>query len=367
MDKTMGSGLNGNVPEWGLGQKGKAQEWECDNNRIYNLGKTYERRFSRLLESQPDANRGIYTDFFNRARFEGISPVRQLNYMRALARLQTVSGGLPLREIGKRHVDEFLAGIADAAPGTRQILFYCLKKFLVFLGKEELLKGVRPAKAKDIKVKPGDLLTREDLQKLLEACSTVRGRAFLISLYESGARIGEILNLEVRDLVFDDDGALVHLEGKTGARRIRLVESAPMLRRWVDEAKRISARYVWFGPDGGPSKYSAVMKFLKKTAKTAGLRKKVYPHLFRHSRASELAQKLREPQLRAFMGWTGASDMPRIYVHLSAQDIDRAIVELYAQPQEKNVGMDEMAQFYAFWRTMKVVGRNSPEQCQAPR
>lgn len=364
MKTTTGFGLKSEVPAWDCNQKVKASEWDLDegNNRIYNLRRTYERDFNRLVQGQPTENCELYADFLKRMKFEGISPVRQINYMRALRWLQRTMGDLPLKELNKAHTDGFLASIADTSAGTKQILFYCLKKFLVFLGKEGLLKGVKPATAKEIKVKPSDLLTREDLQKLLEAAPTARGRAFLMTLYESGARIGELLNLELKDVEFDQDGVLVDLDGKTGRRRIRLVESAECLRRWVGEIKKEhpKAVFLWFGPnESEPSNYAAMVKFLKKTTRIAGLRKKVYPHLFRHSRASELAQKLKESQLRVFMGWGAASDMPRIYIHLSAQDVDKAILELYRKeetPKDDKGQLDEIAKFFEMYRRMKALG-----------
>lgn len=342
---------------------------EWDNNRIYRIGATYAKEFLRLQEGEPPENVRAYADFLKRAEFEGISVVRRLNYIRALLALKAIRRGAPLGEISQEDISGFLDSLSHLSAGTIRLRFFSLKRFLKFLGKPELLEGIRPPPDDDVKVRASDLLTREDIQKLIEACPTVRGRAFLMTLYESGARIGELLNARLGDFEFDANGVLVEIDGKTGRRRIRLVESAKHLRDWFKELKEShpGTHYVWFGKGDEPSQYAATLKFLRKTAKTAGLRKKVYPHLFRHSRASELAQKLREPQLRAFMGWGAASDMPRIYVHLSAQDMDRAILELYAQPQEKNVVMDEMAQFYAFWKQMKAAGCNSPGPCQAPR
>jgi len=362
MDKTKGHEPISAPPDWAVNQKVRSSEWDSDNNRIYNLSRTYKRSFNKLLENQPDVNRRICTDFFKRMRFEGISQVRQINYMRALQRLQRTTGDLPLKELDKTHIDAYLTGIADASAGTKQILFYCLKKFLVFLGKEELLKGVKPAATKDIKVKASDLLTREDLQKLLEAAPTARGRAFIMTLYESGARIGELLNLERKEIEFDSDGALMDLDGKTGRRRIRLVESAQLLQKWFDEIAKENptARYVWFGADGQPSQYRACAKFVVVTAKRAGLRKKVYPHLFRHSRASELAQKLKESQLRAFMGWGADSKMPRVYIHLSAQDVDRAIPDLYKPERaQSNIPAGDLSEFmrlYEMFKRTKALG-----------
>jgi len=67
---------------------------------------------------------------------------------------------------------------------------------------------------------------------------------------------------------------------------------------------------------------------LKKIAKRAGLRKKCNPHLFRHSRATFLAKHLTEAQMKEYFGWTQASDMAAVYVHLSGRDVDSALLKL---------------------------------------
>ncbi|MCK9544965.1 MAG: site-specific integrase, partial [Novosphingobium sp.] len=60
-------------------------------------------------------------------------------------------------------------------------------------------------------------------------------------------------------------------------------------------------------------------------------KKKVTPHLFRHSRATFLARHLTEAQLCQHLGWAQGSDMPRTYVHMSGRDTDDAILGLYGK------------------------------------
>ena len=348
----------GIVPKWDSDKTVNVSEWDIDqgNNRIYNISQTYQREYSKLLSGEPKENVELYDRFLKRMRFEGISVVRRLNYLRALNVLKGVRGCKALESLSKADIEAFLDYISRYSRGTIQIRFYSLKKFLKFLGKLELVEGITIAKVKDIKVKAGDLLTREELAKLVDAAYTARGRAFLMMLYESGARIGELLNIKLIDLDFDPEGVLVTIDGKTGRRRIRLVESAEYLRKWVSIARKDNQTYLWFGPDGEPSKYAATLKFLRKTVKKAGLKKHVYPHLFRHSRASELAQKLKESQLRAFMGWGAASDMPRVYIHLTAQDLDRAILDLYkTDTKTEGEPLDEIKDFYMFYKKMKAI------------
>ena len=53
--------------------------------------------------------------------------------------------------------------------------------------------------------------------------------------YESACRPHEFLGLRKSDIAFDDYGAILYVrKGKTGARRIRVVEAAPLLANWIE-------------------------------------------------------------------------------------------------------------------------------------
>jgi hypothetical protein len=66
---------------------------------------------------------------------------------------------------------------------------------------------------------------------------------------------------------------------------------------------------------------------LNKIAKKAGINKRIHPHLFRHSRATYMANFLTEAQMNAYFGWVQGSSMPSIYVHLPGCDIDDAVLK----------------------------------------
>ena len=73
---------------------------------------------------------------------------------------------------------------------------------------------------------------------------------------------------------------------------------------------------------------------LRKIAKRAGIKKKVNPHIFRHSRATDLANLLTEAQMKQYFGWTKDSKMAATYVHLSGRDIDEAILKIHGKLDE---------------------------------
>ncbi len=80
--------------------------------------------------------------------------------------------------------------------------------------------------------------------------------------------------------------------------------------------------------------------------KGAKLQKKVWPHLFRHTRLTELAKRYTEAELRLIAGWETDSKMPGVYVHLSGRDIkDRmAVREGLKEEDPINPRLDQTVQ-----------------------
>lgn len=61
---------------------------------------------------------------------------------------------------------------------------------------------------------PTDLLTREDVQALKDACQNTRDRAFIAMLYETGVRIGELIDLAVGDIEDHNHGRKVVIRAR---------------------------------------------------------------------------------------------------------------------------------------------------------
>jgi integrase/ribosomal protein L40E len=183
---------------------------------------------------------------------------------------------------------------------------------------------------------PEELLTEEEVFRIAKAADNPRDRALVLVLYETGCRIGEIMSLRVKHVLFDQYGAVLRVTGKTGDRRVRVISSAPALSAWVQiHAKADNPEAPLWPPLSTNKKYhmnimeyQCVHKLLQVLAARAGIKKRVYPHLFRHSRATALASKLTEAQMKEYFGWVQASYMASVYVHLSGRDVDDALLAL---------------------------------------
>ncbi|MCW4040766.1 MAG: tyrosine-type recombinase/integrase [Candidatus Bathyarchaeota archaeon] len=178
------------------------------------------------------------------------------------------------------------------------------------------------------------------MKRLVDTANTPRNKAFIITLYESGARIGELGNMQIRDVVFEDRYTTLMLQGKTDSRRVIVVAATPYLNTWIQHhpLQENPESPLWVNQGtvnrNQAMSYPALAKVLKVTAKRANLRKRVTPHQFRHSRATFLATKLTEAQMNQIFGWKQGSDMPSIYVHLSGRDVDDAILGVYGLKDE---------------------------------
>ncbi len=179
---------------------------------------------------------------------------------------------------------------------------------------------------------------------MMNTCLNSRDRAFLSLIYETGARIGEIGAMRIKDVVFDDYGAVVWLpRSKTQRRKLRVVYSARYLAEWLSDhpLKDDPEAPLWVKLSG--RNYLQLMVYkdfqwqLKKIAKRAGIKKRIYPHLFRHTRATKLLQQVSEVVGAKYMGWVPSTKMVGVYIHLADQDVERAILEMHGiKPADEN-------------------------------
>lgn len=213
----------------------------------------------------------------------------------------------------------------------------------------EKIKWVNTTEKKANRRLPEDILTREDVQALIKACTHIRDKALISALYEGGCRISELLNLKLKHMEFDEYGAILRVHGKTGSRRVRLVSSVPHLSNWVEhhplKGEPDAPLWVCVGTTNNKKQmmYSSINTLLRRTAENAGVKKRVSPHSFRHARATHLASRLTEAQMKEYFGWTQGSSMAAVYVHMSGRDVDNAILQLHGKlPKDEEKANGEL-------------------------
>jgi len=221
-----------------------------------------------------------------------------------------------------------------------------------FIEKLKSLREKRPIHERSRVKKPSDILGIDEVMRMIKTCeyesspiTCKRNKAVISLLYECGLRRGELVNIKLKDVTPTDFGFSIYVEGKTGSRMVYAVDSACYLREWLNVHPQVSnpeaPLFVSLSRRNGEAKPlsdDAVLLIVKRAASRAGIKKRVYPHLFRHSRATHLAKHLSEQTTKKLMGWSRASPMLQTYIHLSERDVRDELLSLYGlKPKETPV------------------------------
>lgn len=306
---------------------------------IHNYKGRLERTLCKIKKSSiSDKNKKLILGFRDNCFTEGLSLPKIERYLFDLHKLAFMLGE-DMSKATKQDLHKVVAEIEQKnwSPHTKHSFKIMIRKFYRWVeGIDE--KGVYPERVKwlhsNIKNNqqklPGDLLSEDEIGKMICNAENPRGKALIAILYESGCRISEIGLLKIKDVSSDEYGVKIMVAGKTGARRVRLVNSASLLQDWLNKHpdNKNPESYIWVGKNRKIIGYTRLTEIIKDVAKKAGIRKRIYPHLFRHSRATHLAKFLTEAQMKEYLGWTQSSKMAAVYVHLSGRDTDVAILKL---------------------------------------
>ena len=141
-----------------------------------------------------------------------------------------------------------------------------------------------------------DVLTRGEIQAIENAAKTERDKLLVRVLADCGLRLGEVLALRPEDL-WEPRRSEFALKVRGKGSRDRIVPLAPTLyrrlRRYLTArgANRRDPVFVALrkGSDGrcAPLTKSGLEQAVRSLAREAGIEKRVYPHVFRHSFATE--------------------------------------------------------------------------------
>ncbi len=164
-----------------------------------------------------------------------------------------------------------------------------------------------------------DILTIEEIRRLIEVTPNVKHRLIVKLLYGTGLRVSEIVNLKKADVNFVEGLIKVRL-GKGGKDRfVKLPESIAFDLKSVFEL--LDSDYAFPSNRGGKLATRSIQAILKKGRARARIEKRVYPHLLRHSFATHLLES--GTDLRVIQKLLGHSSVKttQIYTQISQTSI----------------------------------------------
>ncbi|MFG1703770.1 tyrosine-type recombinase/integrase [Nonomuraea sp. M3C6] len=182
------------------------------------------------------------------------------------------------------------------------------------------------------------VLTTEEVQAILNACTRLRDRFLFAVLYDSAVRIGEALGLRHEDIAAAKQEITIvprhnANQARTKSQRQRHIPvSASLIRLYGDymhtEYGDLDSDYVfvnlWAEPRGHAMTYSAIYDLVKRIRRHTGL--DFDPHWCRHTAATRMLRDgVPLESVSMLLGHSSIATTSAVYGHLTAADARKVL------------------------------------------
>jgi integrase/recombinase XerD len=207
-----------------------------------------------------------------------------------------------------------------------------LKSFFNFLMFEKKIKisPIENIESPKIGRTLPETLSIKEIEMLIESIDLThpqgaRNRAIIETLYGSGLRVSELINLKISDLYFDEDLILINGKGN----KQRLVPMGNMSKKQIkiyisDHRKTKDIKYIdtlFLNRNGRNISRVMIFNIVNELAKKNNIKKKISPHTFRHSFATHILEN--GADLRTIQQMMGHENITttEIYMHLDSKHL----------------------------------------------
>jgi len=298
---------------------------------IIDFGVRLDKKMKRLRTAAINKkSRKAILDSVPLWKSRGLSPCRIIRILDFLMIYARFYGG----DITHPREKRLISAIGDLegsryTPETKESLKSSVKEFYRYCGSPRQLdlihKYVRSHRIPS-GLTPSDLISHKEFNMIINNVYDVQERAFYEVLRFTGFRFGEARSIKKRDIrlsVVETGGSSRNVtlvsctESKTRVRTVPVLEIMPALMRVCEDTDE-DDNYIF--PQQANSDYN---RRLKRTVKQAGIRRRIWFHLFRHTRYSELCDRgVPESALKWYFGWCEDTRQASRYRHLTTGQME---------------------------------------------
>lgn len=168
-----------------------------------------------------------------------------------------------------------------------------------------------------------------------------RNRAIIETLYGSGLRVSELVNIQLSNIYFDEE--YMKVTGKGDKERLVPLskESIKQIKDWLIyrnelEIKKGYEDFLFLNRRGAPLTRVMIFTIIKDLASKAGIEKNISPHTFRHTFATHLLEG--GANLRDIQQLLGHESIltTEIYTHLNSDYLRESIMKFHPRNQQEN-------------------------------
>ena len=238
-----------------------------------------------------------YMDMFISAkRIEGCSE-RTLAYYKATIEHMLSIIVTPLRQV---QTDELRAYLAEyqlrnnCSKTTIDNIRRNLSSFFSWLEAEDYI--IKSPIRRIHKIRTGskvkETLSEECIERIRDSCLHIRDLAMIDFLYSTGIRVGELVNLNIGDINFEERECIVYGKGNKQRKVYFDAKAKVHLKRYLEQRNDYNeALFVTLDSPFKRLKISGVEIRLRKLGRLASVDQRVHPHKFRRSMATRAIDK----------------------------------------------------------------------------
>ena len=252
--------------------------------------------YTQNNQTYPYTNIEYMDMFISAKRIEGCSE-RTLAYYKATIEHMLSIIVMPLRQVQTDDLRAYLAEYQlrnNCSKTTVDNIRRNLSSFFSWLEAEDYI--IKSPIRRIHKIRTGskvkETLSEECIERLRDSCLDIRDLAMIDFLYTTGIRVGELVNLNIGDINFEERECIVYGKGNKQRKVYFDAKAKVHLKRYLEQRNDYNeALFVTLDSPFERLKISGVEIRLRKLGRLASLDQRVHPHKFRRSMATRAIDK----------------------------------------------------------------------------
>lgn len=226
-----------------------------------------------------------------------------------------------LRYISKKDVREFLECLSekDKAGSTMNVYHMSLRFLFENVLEKRMWIDIKYSKTPK---KLPEVLSKEEVRKLLNAISNWKHRLMIEFMYGSGLRVSELINMKIKDLILDKNYGYVR-NGKGGKDRLITLSKIVVekIKNLIELENLEEKDFLFQSNRGGKYNIRSLQKIVLNASKKAKINRKIHPHTLRHSFATHLIENGYDvTNVQAILGHK-SPETTLIYTHIASPNL----------------------------------------------
>ena len=264
--------------------------------QLKKLQEVLLKRFGENEEQpQPAQNEEYLEMFINAKKIEGCSE-RTLKYYHSSVRHMFSKISTPVRKISTEQLRGYLANyqkINNCSKSTVDNIRRNISSFFSWLEEEDHILKSPMKRIHKIKTKKSvkETISDEDIERLRDHCEVSRDIAIIDLLYSTGIRVGELVNLNISDINFEERECIVYGKGDKERRVYFDAKAKIHLQNYISTRRDSNpALFVTLDAPYERLKISGVEIRLRQLGRKLNMNK-IHPHKFRRTMATRAIDK----------------------------------------------------------------------------